>query len=227
MADKVPGSLCAFRVGVDWIDEGTSCRARSSVPAPVGRGFARDEIEAPEHLTDSALHATDPFKSYYSDAPNAMPAVAVERFEGTGPNKHLGPGMTDMLQADLSSVGGDFRPAVVEWERRAELAQEVDLSNSPCADPATRIAKGKWIEPDVFIRGSVDTRKDETTWNLRIDDRKTGEIVGTDRGKAKGTDILKATGPIAERLVKQIEAYWRKTHPARKKDEHKPPRLVS
>ena len=33
---RVPGPVCSTRVGDDWIDDGTLCRAKSSAPGPVG-----------------------------------------------------------------------------------------------------------------------------------------------------------------------------------------------
>lgn len=36
MSGKVPGTICSTRVGDEWIDDGTLCRARSTAPGVVG-----------------------------------------------------------------------------------------------------------------------------------------------------------------------------------------------
>lgn len=36
MPDRPPGPICAENVGPGWVDEGTTCRARSAPPAPTG-----------------------------------------------------------------------------------------------------------------------------------------------------------------------------------------------
>jgi hypothetical protein len=36
MGRRIPGPICAYELGSDWIDEGTSCRARSNAPGPIG-----------------------------------------------------------------------------------------------------------------------------------------------------------------------------------------------
>ncbi|MEY2429841.1 MAG: hypothetical protein QOJ40_2726 [Verrucomicrobiota bacterium] len=35
MPDRKPGPICTSKVGDDWIDDGTGCRARTSTPGPV------------------------------------------------------------------------------------------------------------------------------------------------------------------------------------------------
>lgn len=35
MADRTPGPICTSKLGSDWIDDGTGCRARTSAPGPV------------------------------------------------------------------------------------------------------------------------------------------------------------------------------------------------
>ena len=38
--NRVPGPVCSTRVGDDWIDDGTLCRAKSNKPGPVGAASA-------------------------------------------------------------------------------------------------------------------------------------------------------------------------------------------
>src|SRR5678816_2030428 len=61
---SVPGPICSTRVGDDWIDDGTSCRAKSLAPGPVG-------VATPEKIDFDRAHG-------YSLAPEARRKRAVD-----------------------------------------------------------------------------------------------------------------------------------------------------
>jgi hypothetical protein len=138
-----------------------------------------------------------------------MPAIAVERFTGNGPNAQLGPGLTSMLITSRVGIEEPFKPVLVEWEHRAEMQREIDLSNSPYADPSTRLTK-QWIEPDFFVCGGVATTDSTTTWSISLVDATTGDSVWSEIRTARDTAILDAPDGIAERLVSQLQDYWTK-----------------
>ena len=45
MGDRVPGHICSTRVGDDWIDSGTLCRTKSSLPGSVGMNPAKASFD--------------------------------------------------------------------------------------------------------------------------------------------------------------------------------------
>ena len=81
MRSRIPGPLCGYKLGTDWIDDGTMCLSRSSPPGPLGPGnedglfnlhfLVRDKrtgkplTDAPYKLTlengQEILGRTDPF----------------------------------------------------------------------------------------------------------------------------------------------------------------------
>lgn len=63
---QVPGPICSTRVGDDWIDDGTSCRAKSPKPGPVGAVAPN-----PAKATFDSAHA-------YSLAPEARRKRAID-----------------------------------------------------------------------------------------------------------------------------------------------------
>src|ERR1700722_13412188 len=68
MAGQKPGPVCSTRVGDDWIDLGTSCRARTGKPG--GTGLAEDLIFA-EFAALSPFRAKFDSDHVYSKAPEA------------------------------------------------------------------------------------------------------------------------------------------------------------
>jgi TolB-like protein len=139
-----------------------------------------------------------------------IPALAVETFAATGPSAQLGPGLSSMLTTEFTKVEKPFKPIVVEWERRADLLRERELQKSPQVDPSTRV-KGELLEPDVFVRGTVNTTDKGASWNIRLVDAQSAAILGTDYGKADGADqVFKAPAGIASRLVTQLYGSWQK-----------------
>jgi hypothetical protein len=133
------------------------------------------------------------------------PAVAVTRFSATGPNSQAGRGLSQMLQTELvNSHSGDCEPTVVEWEHRGDLQDEIDLANSTIADPSSRIPRGHFIDPAVFVRGSVATTSSSTSWSIQLVDAHTGNVLGEDTGTAAGAAIFDAPADIAQRLADQL-----------------------
>jgi hypothetical protein len=138
-------------------------------------------------------------------AATPSPAVAVKSFTGTGPNSQLGRGLAQMVTTELvNSSSGDCEPTVVEWEHRAELQREIDLSNSAIADPRSRIPRGHFIEPAVFVQGTVTTTVTSTSWALQLVDATDGSVVGEETGSADGLAILDAAAGIAQRLADEL-----------------------
>ncbi len=133
------------------------------------------------------------------------PIVAVRYLTGPPPN-HLGRGLADLLITDI--VQGDPRctPTVVEWERRAEVIAEIELSNSRFGDPATRIPRGRMLQPELFIEGSLtEAANGSISWAIQLRDAKTGKIVGGDATTLPPNgDFFEAEQQLAGRLLDQI-----------------------
>jgi len=192
MGGKQRGPICTSTLGSDWIDEGTTCRSRSGSPGPLGNK------ESP-----AVPHSANERKQQRSG-----PAVAVKPFSGTGPNSHLGKGLSAILVTDLFQVQGSCKLTIVEWERRADIEREIELTNAEGFDPETRIPRGHLIAPDIFVTGSVTTTETTTSWDVKLVNAKTGTIIGNDSGHAKGAALFDASAGIAQRLLNQICAGW-------------------
>jgi hypothetical protein len=135
------------------------------------------------------------------------PAVAVRRFESASPGDPMGKGLADMIVVDLVNLTQnddskylDCRMAVVEWERRDEVLKEIERSQSPEFDPATRL-ENRLIDPRYFVEGTVTTSADNQSisWSLQVRDAGTGQIVAIDKGQTDKP--LEVSGEIADRLA--------------------------
>ena len=137
------------------------------------------------------------------------PAVAIKNFSGSGPHAFLGASLSAMLLTDMSNDEIGSKLIFVEWERRALIERELELSNSPYFDPTTRVRPGQRIEPDVFVTGTVSTTETDASWKIDLVNAKTAAVIGHDSGKAKGEAILdEAPLDIAKRLAAQISKWW-------------------
>lgn len=135
-------------------------------------------------------------------AAGGPPAVAVRYFTGSGPFAILGKGLADMIVTDLV---GSRCYVVVEWERRDLLLAEIRLQQSRWVDPSTRVTP-RWIQPTIFVEGSVSTTESSVSWNIRMREIASGRIIGSDRGTAgAGASFFDAELALAKRLRKQLE----------------------
>lgn len=135
------------------------------------------------------------------------PAVAVREFETASRDDPMGKGLADLIVVDLVNLTQnddskylDCKMAVVEWRRRDEVLKEIELSQRPEFDPATRI-ENRLIDPRYFVEGKVTTAADSqtTSWSLQVRDARTGQIVAIDKGQTdKPLDV---SLEIADRLA--------------------------
>lgn len=135
----------------------------------------------------------------------ASPVVAVQPFTGSGPNASLGRGLMAIVISDLiNTTSGDCDPTVAEWEHRADLQREIDLSNSSLSDPRTRIPSGHFLDPAFFVRGAVTTTASSTSWALQVVRAGTGEVVSEVNGSADGAAVFDASGDIAQQVADAV-----------------------
>lgn len=133
------------------------------------------------------------------------PIVAVRYLTGPPPN-YLGKGMSDLLVTDIVQGNPRCTPTVVEWERRAEVIAEIELSNSRFGDPATRIPRGRILKPELFVEGSLTEAADGSiSWAVQLRDAASGKIVGGDATTLPPNgDFFEAEQQLANRLLDQI-----------------------
>lgn len=117
-------------------------------------------------------------------------AVAVKYFTGgTGDLAPLNRGISDMIVTDIFNGAGGCRYTVVEWERRADLQQEIALQQTALVDPSTRVEPGHLIDPELFVTGTISVRGTgpgaALTINAELQDARTGAV----RGRASVTDV--------------------------------------
>ncbi len=136
------------------------------------------------------------------------PAVAVKWFSGSGPEAVLGRGLADMLATDFVSRGEEkCGLRVVEWNHRDLIQQELDLQEKyeEYFDPST-VVKKNWVEPTVFVQGSVTTTDAWISWNIQMVDAKTGKTIGGDSSRvpADGDAFFDAESTLTDRLLDQL-----------------------
>lgn len=57
MGYQIPGPICSYKLGSDWIDEGTLCRSRSVAPGPLGMLMSMVMAAAPPSEEDGEERA--------------------------------------------------------------------------------------------------------------------------------------------------------------------------
>jgi hypothetical protein len=65
-------------------------------------------------------------------------------------------------------------------------------------------AGSHWIQPRIFVTGSVATTADSASWQIQLVDANTGAVIGGDSGEARIDSILDAEQGIASRLLDQL-----------------------
>ena len=173
-------------------------RVKGSKPKTVKVSLKRKRAPKVRRSTTKELTAL-PIKT-----PGA-PIVAVRYLTGAPPN-YLGKGMSDLLITDIVQGNPRCSPTVVEWERRAEVIAEIELSNSRFGDPATRIPRGHMLKPELFVEGSLTEAADGSiSWAIQLRDAATGKIVGGDATTLPPNgDFFEAEQQLANRLLDQI-----------------------
>jgi hypothetical protein len=178
-----------------------TARADRRATAPIVRARRTGRVRVPVDLRRRRA----PRVARPQQVTPTAPAVAIRRFTATGPFPALGPGLSQMLHTGLSQGGPECAVRLVEWERRADIQRELDLQKSPLLDPASRVQK-RWIDPQVFVEGSVQTRADGGgTWSIRLRDASTGQVLGGDEGSVTAArDWFTVDAAIADRLLAQL-----------------------
>lgn len=173
-------------------------RVKGSKPKQVKVSLKRKRAPKVRRATTKELTALP------STTPGA-PIVAVRYLTGASPN-YLGKGMSDMLITDIVQGNPRCSPRVVEWERRAEVIAEIELSNSRFGDPATRIPRGHLLQPELFVEGSLTEAADGSiSWAVQLRDAASGKIVGGDATTLPPNgDFFEAEQQLANRLLDQI-----------------------
>jgi hypothetical protein len=134
----------------------------------------------------------------------AQTAVAVRPFTGIGPYSQLGKGLTNMLISDLFPLLEECGVKIVEWEHRADVIKEIELSQNPAFDPAHRLRKGLMIEPTVFADGVVTTTDTTVSWTIDLRDAETGRRIGGHKGSVPADEWLESEKKIAQSLARQL-----------------------
>jgi len=133
------------------------------------------------------------------------PAIWVKRFDTSQVSAEwrvMGKGMADMLITDLVALeppGCPTGPAVVERERLDEVIAEIQLSNSPAADPSTAIPEGHLIEHNMIITGRLRTDGDTIFGDAQVQDLRSGRTFTTTASAAKD-DVFEMERKLAANL---------------------------
>jgi hypothetical protein len=135
-------------------------------------------------------------------APSAGFTVAGRGFE-----KITGKSVAAMVSTDLAAAWcynkpGGFVLVETDPESLAAIKSEIDLSNSPLADPTTRLTN-RYVPPGLFVRGSWTSDGTNVTVKYEVVDAR-GKLVATSNrwGPFKDLSDLsgKATNDLADTL---------------------------
>jgi hypothetical protein len=119
-------------------------------------------------------------------AQDDRPVLAVEAFTGnvveidggrTVPNPGLLRGFAELIVTDLGVTPNPCDLRLAEWLRRADVIREIELSQSGDFNPATAIPVGQLLQPDVFLRGTLNSDGTTATWSLQLVVAEGGRVV--------------------------------------------------
>ena len=202
---KPPGPLCGSKVGPGWIDEGTSIRQRSSAPGATG----------------SASQSSSPRSKPRTPA-NTNPSIAIvgapsKGFTVTGADVS-GKAVAAMVSTDLASAScydkpGGFILVETDPDILAVLQAEIDFSNSPWADPRTRM-KNRYVPPSYFVGGGWTTDGTTLTITLHLTDTK-GSVLLSKSGSGPAENFSDISGKVTKDLTDAMaDGNWKSKSPA-------------
>jgi hypothetical protein len=147
--------------------------------------------------------------------PEGGPVVAVEAFTGTVteqvdgvPTVNAGfpRGFADLVLTEMVTAPSDCGMRIVEWMRRAEVVRENELSRSSAADPSTALPAGQLLQPDVFVRGTLNGDAQAVTWNVQLVTAEGGQVVATLSGsvRAEADDVFGVPAVLAAQIIEEV-----------------------
>lgn len=111
--------------------------------------------------------------------------------------------MTELLITDLVGVTEPCDLTIAAWGKdRAAARGEIDLQQSAAGDPATRVATGKLVQPDVFVDGSMSIVGDRFSWSVKITDAITGEVQANLQGASD--DLFEGGEELDRKLAEEL-----------------------
>jgi hypothetical protein len=114
-------------------------------------------------------------------------------------------GLPDLLGTDLGST--PCRTAQVATGRLRQLVEdELEFQKSKYVDPSTRVTRN-FIEPDIAVRGRLQTRGANLGYTLMLVDSRTGKVLETVSGTLPESTLLQAEEQLAKRVAKRLCAY--------------------
>jgi hypothetical protein len=132
------------------------------------------------------------------------PSIAIETFTGATPETFIPKAVSARLLTDMLKPMQACKGTIVEWERRADILGEQELSRSRFADPTTAVALGQLIQPDAFVRGAV-SGSGPYAWSVEVVAAVGGEVLVTESGTAPTQDdVLLMTEELGPRLAKKL-----------------------
>jgi len=133
-------------------------------------------------------------------------AFAVEEFSGaTGEFGVMNGGLSDLLGTDLVSTG--CRTAeIANTALRRRLEPVIEFEQSAYVDPATRLVRN-FIEPDIQVHGSLQTRGNRLGYALTLVDARTGTVLETISGSLPYNGFFEAEEILAKRVARRLCAY--------------------
>jgi hypothetical protein len=180
------------------------------IPLTLAEGQRRGSVKiAKPTARSSTLVAPGARAAYTQESGGINPgkiAFSVEEFDGaTGEFAVMNRGLAAVLQTDLVTTSCRTSEVANSSDRR-RLEQEIDFEQSAYVDPSTRVVRN-FIQPDIVVRGRLQTRGGNLGYALTLIDARTGRVLETISGSLPHDGFFEAEEALAKRVAKRLCAY--------------------
>jgi hypothetical protein len=196
MADRKPGPICTSKLGEDWIDDGTGCRARTSAPGPLTQEeIDRAEAEKEIIKADISLIASSPF----GHTPDGKTIVKV--LKGFNAQNRITYGETGVARGEFLGTeitisreyAGKFGPTILElvhegshatWRNRHPL----DEDGEPFEDAVSNELFAQQNELIIYkwVKTQINFSDDDMEKRLRRSPKELKAVIEENEKKDRG-----------------------------------------
>jgi hypothetical protein len=179
------------------------------IPLTLAAGQRRRAVRVSKPNANSSAASPVARAAYTQESGAITPgriAFSVENFTGaTGDLSVMNRGLPALLQTDLVTTPCRSTEVANSTDRES-IEQEIDFQKSKYVDPATRVTRN-FIEPDIVVRGRLQTSGGKLGYSLSLVDRRTGKVLETLTGTLAKSDLFDAEARLAKKLAKRLCAY--------------------
>ncbi|MDO8793160.1 MAG: hypothetical protein Q7J25_00905, partial [Vicinamibacterales bacterium] len=109
--------------------------------------------------------------------------------------------ITDLFSKECKD-GPDYD--VVEIRHRDEIIKEIERSNGPGFDPATRVPRGHLLEARQMVKGGGTIANGRASLQISVVDVATGEVIASAAVEGAATDFFKLLDDLTTAMMKDL-----------------------